>query len=178
MSPEDEPCPHEQIVPDGAPGAVRDDEWVIRFVPSRDWLMWDDNARPVLRSAAFPRDELAGREGKSVSLLRQITPDVAVKQRGKFLNKEDSWRDDPVIAKAEVTKLRGLRDQRGRREVCVNADPTTDDLGYCATHANVLRACPPLEKTQRTEWSKLRLKVATQFTEIRHHSGRAPTRVT
>jgi hypothetical protein len=70
--------------------------------------------------------------------------------------------------------MRKIRDAEGRREVCVNADPTTDEndkLGPCPSHASILRANPPLDPTQRLEWQILRVKLAEQFTNIRHQSG-------
>jgi len=90
------------------------------------------------------------------------------------MNREPKWSSDPVLARGLVISLRSIRDTEGRREVCVNADPTThenDKLGACPSHASILRADPPLDVTQRLEWQMLRVKLAEQFTEIRHQSG-------
>jgi hypothetical protein len=73
-------------------------------------------------------------------------------RRAQAVNREPKWSSDPVLARGSVISLRNIRDTEGRREVCVNADPTTDQndkLGACPTHASILRADPPLDVTQR-----------------------------
>ena len=146
MSMDQDPCPCEQAAPDGAPGPVGDDETVIRHVPVAFWVTWDAKGRARLTQAAFPQDELRGRHGKSVSVLRGMTPPQEVAQRGASLNKEAAWVDDPVAAKARVGGLRHVLDKQQRRELCVNADPEESAIGFCPTHASVLRACPPPDR--------------------------------
>ena len=161
------PCPCEEDVPDRAPSAVAGAEWVIRHVPVSQWLL--PNGR--LSAAAFPRDELRGIKGKSVSVLRGMTPPDEVTRRGAALNKEPAWASDPLIARAPVSALRQIVDREQRREICVNADPVETPLGFCPTHASVLRAFPPLDPRQLMEWATLREELADAFAEIAHASG-------
>lgn len=176
MSDESEPCPCETHTPDGAPGAVSDKEYVIRFIPDRDWLTEDGNGALRLSLHAFSREDLKGARGKSVSVLRCITPREEIIRRGKDMSREPSWADDPVIAQASVADLRQIHDKCQRREVCVNADPTDDSdrLGPCPTHAGILRANPPLDPKQRLEWKLLRDKLADKFDKIYHFCSFRP----
>jgi hypothetical protein len=170
-----EPCPREGEVPLPAPGPVGCSETVVRFVILRTQLISNAEGKPALTAAAFPRDELRGVHGKSVSVLRdEHTAVEETCRRAQAMNREPMWSSDPVLARGLITSIRKIRDAEGRREVCVNADPTTDEsdkLGACPSHASILRANPPLDLTQRLEWHVLRVKLAEQFTEIRHHSG-------
>ena len=177
MSPDVAPCPAERDVPLGAPGPVDDAERVLRFVPVSAWLVWDPQGRPRLAPAAFPREELRGDGDKSVSVLRDKTPKVEVVRRAAARNREPTWGQDPVTACAPVQLLRQIQDNMQRREVCVNADPVEDALGFCPTHASVLRACPPLDMAQRLAWTVIRTKLADQFTEVAHCSGQPVTQV-
>lgn len=162
------PCPCEEDVPNGAPGAVSDAECVIRHVPVSQWLL----PNGWLSASAFPRDEVRGLKGKSVSVLRGMTPPDEVTRRGAALNKEPAWATDPVIARAPVLALRQIVDREQRREICVNADPVETPLGFCTTHASVLRAFPPLDPKQLMEWATLREKLADAFAGISHCSGK------
>jgi len=178
MNGEGEPCPCELEHPQEAPGPVADCETVIRFIPHDIWLYNDERGQRSLNSKAFGKDELSGSVGKkSVSVLRaeKTSPDEILR-RGRCINKEESWSDDPLIAVASAQKLRNMVNGSGRREICVYADPTDatrDILGPCPTHASLLRAKPPLDpKLQRAEWSRLRLELAAQFVNIRHCSGK------
>lgn len=162
------PCPCEGDVPDGAPGAVADAEWVIRHIPVSQWLMPNGQ----LSASAFPRDELRGVKGKSVSVLRGMTPPDEVTRRGTALNKEPAWASDPVIARAPGLALRRIMDKEQRREIRVNADPVETPLGFCTIHASVLRAFPPLDLKQLMEWATLREKLADAFAGISHGSGK------
>lgn len=171
MSGDSEPCPCERDAPAGAPGPVDDAETVIRFVPVAASIARDGRGGTALTPMAFPQDELLGRKGKSVSVLREMTAADEVARRGAAINKEPAWADDPVLAKASVRALRQLLDKKRRRELCVNADPVEDNFGRCPTHASVLRASPPPDKTQRLEWTRLRLELAAQFADVVHCSG-------
>ena len=172
---DDEVCPREREAPAPAPGPVRCIETVVRFVLLQAQLIRDAEGQPVLTAAAFPRDELRGIRGKSVSVLREEhTAALETGRRAQAMNREQKWSSDPVLARGLVISLRSIRDREGRREVCVNADPTTDvndKLGACPSHASILRADPPLDVRQRLEWQMLRVKLAEQFTKIRHQSG-------
>lgn len=174
-SPEPEPCPNEGTPPLGAPGSVNDAEGIIRLVPSRVWLIRDGRGNAALGPTAFSRDELSQRKGKSASVLRDMTASAEIERRARALNSEPLWVDDPVIATASVFAVRHIVDSGGRREVCVNADPTSkenDRLGPCSTHASVVRACPPLDQKQRIEWAGLRQQLAMRFSRVTHVSGR------
>jgi hypothetical protein len=175
----DEACPGEREAPLPAPGPVECNETVVRFVPLQTQLIRNAEGFPVLTAAAFPKDELRGVRGKSVSVLRdEHTEAQETARRAQAMNREPMWSSDPVLARSLVISMRNIRDGEGRREVCVNADPTTDEndkLGACASHASILRANPPLDPAQRLEWQLLRIKLAEQFTEIRHQSGAAVT---
>jgi hypothetical protein len=173
MSDVPQPCPRERDVPNGAPSPVDDTEMVVRFVPTFAWIAWDQTGKAKLRPAAFPEDELKGSKGKSVSVLRGITPPNEVSRHAVNRNREPSWADDPVVAEAHVLVLRSLLDNRQRREVCVNADPVATDLGFCPTHASILRAHPPPDREQRLAWAVLRLKLATAFAEVAHASSQS-----
>jgi hypothetical protein len=174
---DDETCPREGQAPSPAPGPVECNETIVRFVPHQAQLIRNAEGQPVLTAAAFPRDELRGIHGKSVSVLRdEHTAAEETARRAHAMNRESMWSSDPVLARGLVISIRNIRDPKGRREVCVNADPTTDEndtLGACPSHASILRANPPLDLTQRLEWQMLRVKLADQFTEIRHQSGTA-----
>lgn len=172
-----EPCPCEHTAPDGAPGPVADAELVMRHIPVSLWLVWDQQGQPRLTPAAFPEDELRGRKGKSVSVLRGLAAPAEASRRGIALTKEPAWKDDPVAALARVDALRTLVDRQQRREICVNADPVDTDLGFCAEHASILRASPPPDPSQRLEWMKLRLKLACRFASVSHGSGKPVQRI-
>lgn len=166
-----DPCPCEGDSPEGAPGPVEDDEAVIRFVPYWNWLLRNGAGDLVLDQAAFPQQELEGKLGKSVSVLRSMTDPPEIARRAIHRNREPKWADDPVAARGGVRPMRHLHDNAGRREICVNADPISDVLGHCPTHASILRATPPLDRDQRLHWAKLRLALASAFTDIAHVSG-------
>jgi hypothetical protein len=154
---------------------VEDDEAVVRFVPRRDWIVRSGTGRAELTVAAFPEQELEGRKGKSVSVLRSITEPGELARRAVGRNREPAWDSDPVIARGLVGPMRQLRDHAERREVCVNADPITDDFGICPTHASILRSDPPPDRSQRLQRAKLRLALTTSFADVSHLSGRAIT---
>lgn len=171
MSATPEPCPCEGNAPDGAPGPVADDETVIRIVPLRGWLARSGTGRAELTSAAFPEDELEGKKGKSASVLRPMTEPAELARRAAARNREEAWANDPVVARGLVRPMRQLRDGADRREICVNADPVTDALGPCSTHASILRSVPLPDRSKRLERAKLRLALASVFIEIAHLSG-------
>ncbi len=171
MSAAPEPCPCEGHAPDGAPGPVADDETVIRIVPLRGWLARGAAGQAELSVAAFPEQELEGKNGKSVSVLRPMTEPADLARRAAARNREDAWAGDPVVARGSAGSMRQLRDGAGRREICVNADPVTDALGPCSTHASILRSDPPPDRTRRLQRAKLRLALASVFVEVVHLSG-------
>ena len=172
---DEEACPREKEAPPPAPGPVERTETVVRFVVLRNQLISGPKGRPTLTAAAFTKDELRGFRGKSASVLRAgHTATTEVCRRAREMNKQPRWSSDPVLARGSVSLIRDIRDETGRRELCVNADPTTaerDKLGACPSHASILRADPPLDPRQRLEWHMLRTKLAEQFAEIRHWSG-------
>jgi hypothetical protein len=177
MTSEDEACPREAEAPPPAPGPVESSETLLKIVRLKTELILNGRGQPALTSLAFPRDELKGVQGKSVSVLREEHTAVEeIARRAGEINREPTWSPDPVLARGMVLSMRNIRDDEGRREVCVNADPTTDGndkLGACPTHASILRAHPPLDLSQRLQWNILRVKLAEQFTDIRHQSGAA-----
>jgi hypothetical protein len=177
MTSEDEACPREAEAPPPAPGPVKSTETVVKFVRLKKELILNGRGQPVLTSLAFPKDELRGVQGKSVSVLRdEHTAVEEIARRAGEINREPTWSSDPVIARSRVISIRNIRDTEGRREICVNAHPTTDEndrLGACPTHASILRAHPPLDSSQRLQWDMLRLKLAEQFEDIQHQSGAA-----
>jgi len=166
-----EPCPGEALAPRPAPSPVGDDETVIRFVPLRGWLAYDGSGHVELTSAAFPEQELEGRKGKSVSVLRHMTAPQEILRRAVARNREPAWANDPVVARGRVLSMRQLRDCAGRREICVNADPITDNLGQCPTHAGILRSDPLPDRSRRLERARLRLALASIFFDVAHLSG-------
>ncbi len=169
------PCPGERDCPDGAPGAVGDNETVIRFIPISEQLDAVDQGFTV-NCKVFTKDELAYKDKnrKSASLLSdELTARDVVCLRAKDRNREDGWAHDPVLARAKTSALRDLRDDRGRREACVHADPTNDHLGRCATHAYVRHAHRVPDKKDVMNWAVFRAKVATDFSDVRHVSGAA-----
>jgi hypothetical protein len=68
---DDETCPREREAPSPAPGPVGCSEIVVRFVLVQAQLIRNAEGHPVLTAAAFPKDELRGIRGKSVSVLRE-----------------------------------------------------------------------------------------------------------
>jgi hypothetical protein len=172
MAADAEPCPGERDDPCWGVSAVADDELLIKIVEIRSLLTEDEQGRPRLTASAIKRDDLAGRDGRSVSTLRQgLTPHNEIQRRSKSINKEPAWVDDPLLATATTLDLRNLMDRASRREVCVHAEPTTienDKLGACPTHAGIKRSCTPPETKSRLEWAVLRGAVAAKFREFRH----------
>jgi len=164
-------CPCESDSPPGAPGPVSHEESVIRFVPSKNWIVRGAAGQAELSVAAFPEQELEAKKGKSVSVLRCMTEAAELERRAVARNREPSWADDPVVARGTVATMRQLCDGMNRREICVNADPITDELGHCPTHASILRSNPPPDRSQRLQRAMLRLALASLFVEVAHLSG-------
>ena len=164
------PCPDEDNLPPKVPGRVQDEETLLRVACQRDWLVHEPG-RTTLSIAAFPKRHLQGQKGASVSLMRPATPTDEVLKRAKALNREPKWSDDPVLGRCKAGTVRGVVDCDGRREFCVNADVVTDALGELVTHASLLRSCPVPDGKDRAEWSAVRLQLAQEFDEVRHHSG-------
>jgi hypothetical protein len=175
-------CPCESEVPASGPGLVTDHEIIVRCVPKRDNLLWSDDGVPILGPLAFSKDELAGKDGKSWSVLREpATLPSEVNRRARLLTKEPSWQLNPILARAIVSAVRLLRDDDGNnwRIACVKADPTTaatDQLGPCLTHASVLRAQPAPDAKNHIAWAVTRTKLAQKFTDIAHCDGTPPAK--
>lgn len=165
------PCPDEDNPSEGAPGKVEDDELVIRVAAQRDWVIHEPD-RTTLSTAAFPKSQLQGKAGASVSLMRPMTPAQDVLMRARAVTKAPEWAEDPVLGRALTVAIRGIVDANGRREFCVNADVVDDQLGRLVTHASLLRSCPVPDSSQRAEWQAVRLEVAQSF-DVRHCSGAA-----
>lgn len=168
------PCEGEDDCPAGAPGKVEDGEVVIRFVPTRDDLEWNEDGEVFLRPTIFSHDELEKKRGKSASLLRgTLTEPEEVTRRARERGRNGNWPTDPVLARAVTSELRAYCDPTGRREACVHADPLKDQLGDCPTHALVRRADPPIDPAQRARKNAFREKLALTFSDIRHASNAA-----
>jgi hypothetical protein len=174
-------CPCEGDIPDGAPGSVDDHEILLRGVPLYEQLVFTEEGKPTLGPTFFSQDELQGKSGKTVSILRDdLTPAVEVSRRCTALNKDELWQSDPVVARALTEALRRMVNSDNQREICVNADPTTNDndkLGACATHASIIRAIAESSKSvpPRLTWGVLRANLAARFSDLKHLSGKAPT---
>lgn len=168
-------CPDEANSPPGSPGLVLDNEAVIRVVPIMSQIERKTDGTLTLAVAAITREELSGRNNKSVSVLREpSTPATEVLRRALDKNRQVEWTTDPVLARANVGELRKLIDNAGWRTVCVNADPTSDQddrLGACPTHAGIVRSHPQPAQTQRMEWMLVRAAVAEKFDRVEHCSG-------
>ena len=171
------PCDGEDDCPAGAPGRVADGEIVIRFVPKRDDLEWNEDGEAFLRPTIFSHDELERKRSKSASLLRDdLTQPDEVARRARERGRNGTWPTDPVLARALTSELRAYCDPTGRREACVHADPLEDQLGFCPTHAFVRRADPPIDPEQRARKNAFREKLALTFSDIRHVSDVAVVR--
>jgi len=176
MTDECNPCPCEGSVPCPAPHRVLDEEIVIRAIIRKNWLVFDEDGNPQISTVAFSKDDLAAKIDKdggkrSVSLMRSATPKPELAHRLKQLNKEVKWSDDPVRAIAEAISLRRILDNKGRREICLNADPVSDYIGDCSTHVSMVRACPPPDDKQKLDWQILRQKLCCVFNSVEHLSG-------
>lgn len=166
------PCPNEDNPPAEAPGKVENTELVIRVAVQEDWVL-SDSGSLTLSTAAFTKNDLQGRKGASVSLIREMTSPAEVLRRARALTKEPRWVEDPILGRAVTDAIRRIVDDDGRREFCVNADIVDDDLGKLVTHASLLRSCPIPNSDERALWSAIRLLVAQTFNDVRHCSGRA-----
>jgi hypothetical protein len=173
-----EPCPCEDNPPATAPGRVGDDEWLVRFVSDRSHVGRDDEGNYFIVPAGVPKDDLRQHNGRSFSTVRETHIDKGeMITRAAAVTKTEEWKADPVLGRATATALRSIRDMAQRREVCVNADPTTaenDWLGPCAAHASIVRSTPPLDENDRLAWLILRTKVGECFDSIRHSSATMP----
>jgi hypothetical protein len=173
-----EPCPCEDTPPASAPGRVGDDECLVRFISDRHHVGRDDEGNYFIVSAGVPKDDLRQYNDWSFSTVRESHIDKGeMIIRAVAVTKTQEWKADPVLGRSTATALRSVRDKAQRREVCVNADPTTsenDKLGPCAAHASIVRSTPPLDENDRLAWLTLRTKVGECFDHIRHNSGAIP----
>ena len=142
----DDACSRKREAPSPAPGPVECAEIVVKFALLETQLIRNAEGSPYSQRQ-HSQTILRGIRGKSVSVLREkhtAPPETA--RRAQAMNREPKWSSDRVLARGSVISVRNIRDTEGRREVCVNADPTTDQndkLGACPTHASILRADPP-----------------------------------
>src|SRR5271165_3083874 len=135
FSGEPEPCPRERDAPPTSPGPVENGAIVVRFVAIREHVGSDASGRVFLLPAAVKEEDLKGRRNHSFSLVREAhieKSDLTARAIAKTVSEE--WKSNPVIGRTATERLRALLDDTGRREICVNADPTTaedDPLGAC-----------------------------------------------
>lgn len=104
--------------------------------------------------------------GKNVSVLRACTSPSDIFRRAQAHNREDDWKTDPVIAKCQTVFIRQVVDLKGRRDLCIYADPTSDKndvLGACPTHAGIVRSTNPPKPFQRTELLTTRMALSAIF---------------
>ena len=176
FSSEPEPCPCEEDTPATSPGPVKDGETVVRFVQIKEHVDGDASGRVFLRPTAVSKQDLSGRGDHSFSLVREAhIEENDFDKRAIAKTISDEWKSDPVIARVPTAHLRAILDDKGRREICVNSDPTTakdDRLGACPAHAAALRSDPPKDK-QRPAWLVLQAKVGECFEDIHHLDGSA-----
>ena len=166
---------------------MKDGETVVRFVQIKEHVGGDASGRVFLRPTAVSKQDLSGRGDHSFSLVREAhIEENDFNKRAIAKTISDEWKSDPVIARVPTAHLRAILDDKGRREICVNSDPTTakdDRLGACPAHAAALRSDPPKDK-QRPAWLVLQAKVesvlktstawmAALFHPIQRHSPRS-----
>jgi hypothetical protein len=174
-----EPCALECVSPKNSPGPVLNDETVVRLGVRPEHVGIDSQGRFYLAPTAVSRSDLHGKN-RSYSLLRDAhikKEDLVIRAEAK--NTCPRWDNNPVLARARTVNLRAIVDDNGRREICVNSDPTdeNDKFGACPAHASALRSenPPPPQKPrppiQRVEWVILQAKVGDCFTDIRHADG-------
>jgi hypothetical protein len=166
------PCPYELAYPAGAPGAVADDEELVRIVSHFQQLNRDVDGRPRLTATAITQSDLSGKAQRCVSVLRKnhVSP-VELQRRAAEITSFEGWKANPVAAIGLGKHLRAIFDEEGRREICVYADPTTDEndhLGACVGHAGVRRSLPSPDPNDRIQWAVLRTIVAEAFAVIIH----------
>jgi hypothetical protein len=167
----DDPCPLERVDPSSEVRACSDSENLLKFVELRSLVGQKPDGQLYLTVSAVRQDDLKGGK-RSVSTLRcPSTPKSEIIRRGREINFEPAWADDPLGVVAGVVSLREIKDDSGRREICVYAEPTTsaeDRLGACPTHAGLKRSNKgPVEKS-RLQWAVLRGTVAARFTHFLH----------
>ena len=84
------------------------------------------------------------------------------------MNRVDEWSADPLIAIGTAAPLRAIVDDRGHREICVNADPIDDLHGHCATHGGIVRAEPGNDPNDpRTKMTTIKETLCDCFSVIR-----------
>lgn len=173
-----EACPLEWISAENSPGPVLNEETIIRLgvIPSHVAIASQGGFHLV--PVAVSKSELNGKNNHSYSLLREAhVEENDLIARAKGTNTFPGWNDNPVLARASVANVRAVVDDNGTREICVNADPTTDEtdrFGACRAHASALRSeNPPRSKIDpnRIGWMLLRTWVGECFTDIRHVDG-------
>jgi hypothetical protein len=175
-----EPCARECSSPKNSPGPVSNDETIIRLGVRPEHVGVDSQGRFYLAPTAVSKSDLHGKN-RSYSLLRDAhikKEDLVIRAEAK--NTFPRWENNPVLARARTVNLRAIVDDNGRREICINSDPTTDEndkFGACPAHASALRSenPPPPQKprppVQRVEWVIIQAKVGDCFTDIRHADG-------
>jgi hypothetical protein len=124
-----EACPLEYFSPKDSPGPVLDEETIIRLGVIPSHVAINSHGGFHLVPAAVSKSELQGKDDHSYSLLREDhleKGDLIVRAKGK--STFPGWKNNPVLARTSVGRVRAVVDNNGRREVCVNADPTTDEI--------------------------------------------------
>ena len=150
-----EPCPCEDDPPATAPGPCRGRR-VAGSICFRSGATWAETTKEnyFIVPAGVPKDDLRQHNGSVfLGTVRETHIDKGeMITRAAAATKTKEWKADPVLGRATATALRSIRDKAQRREVCVNADPTTaenDWLGPCAAHASIVRSTPPLDENDR-----------------------------
>jgi hypothetical protein len=142
-----EACSLECICPKNSPGPVLNDEMIVRLGVRPEHVRIDSQGRFYLAPTAVSKSDLHGKNDRSYSLLRDAhlnKEDLVIRAEAK--NTFPDWHNNPVLARARTVSLRAIVDDNGRREICVNSDPTTDEndkFGACPAHASALRSKNP-----------------------------------
>jgi hypothetical protein len=173
--PEPEACPCENNIPPTSPGPVEDQEVVVRFVEDQGHIGADASGKVFLVPTAIRKDDIQGKKGRSLSLAREAYAERDDLERRAAARAEEKWRQNPILALTHARQLRAILDGAQRREVCVNSDPLTDDLGTFPAHASAVRSDPPKDDQLRQHWLQLRTAVGECFDDIRHADGNPAT---
>ena len=149
---------------------------LVRFVNGQDDIVWD-GFLPRVSPASFSRDDIRGAKGKdskkrSISTFRHaLTPRAELFARARAYTLNQGWCSDPVVAIGEALNFRSIRDDNGRRELCVYAEPLdepSDPHGPCPTHAGLRRSDPVRRDAQRMDLLMMRDRIASCFGPLGH----------
>jgi len=90
---EPEPCSCEKDTPPNSPGPVEAQEVLIRFVEVKEHIGTDGGGRAFLVPAAIRKDDLKGRNGRSLSLAREAhTDQTELQRRALVRTAEGEWK--------------------------------------------------------------------------------------